>query len=140
MGIAKDKKGMSVIIVRTARGEKILLDAQKAGYITLDKVDAEAVLENQKIESNRKNWTIYTYLWEKAGKIAPAFHIHKKWKPDIDKIKKNAHLRKLNWSMDLTNSLSPQELNKRIRRHILFIKIMRLSIIKRIIKMFKLDI
>ena len=133
-GLTKDKEGMSAIIVRTEQGKNLLLEAQKAGIINLNEIETEIIFRKQGVEVRRKDWAIYMRLWQELSKTVPKFNINPKWHQTVDKQNKKLHLRKLKWSLDLVDIKSQDKLNAKIAKRIIYLRVLRLPIIKSITK------
>ena len=60
--LINEREGHSIVISRTKQGQEILLNAQKAGYITLKEISAEKVINSQKPMMAFKKKTIFARL------------------------------------------------------------------------------
>lgn len=117
-GIVKSTEGMSVALARTDQGLQTLLDAQKAGFLVLEPVDAEAVFHGQRVESRRRAWATYAHLWEQQKRPLPEFHIPLAYQDVPEGGKKYNTLRHdFAWACRLASCETPEDVTRTVRRH-----------------------
>ena len=123
-GVREDKKGFSVILVRTQRGLEVLRSAGEAGYIHLEKISPEAVFRGQGVENRRKQWAAYTAAWKEKGKIVPDCGVNTKYQGNAEKgTALKPYVKQLDWAEWLAKKKNRIQVLRAVNRHIKYKKI-----------------
>jgi len=69
--VSHERKGETVVVVRTKNGMKALMSAADAGKIIVRQASFDDLTRGQKIEDKKKDWAAYNYLRSKAGYEIP---------------------------------------------------------------------
>lgn len=140
-GVKHDARGFSSIIVRTKKGLEILKNAEKAGYICLEKVKPELIFQGQGVEKRRLQWSNYTAVSKEKGIKVPDYSFSSKFKIDAEKGAAIKPVKKqLNWAVNLSLMNSRRKVLASVNKHLKYKKIVReilLGGIKEIIKRIK---
>jgi coenzyme F420 hydrogenase subunit beta len=119
-GVREDRRGYSVIMVRTAKGQEAILSAQREGILQLENVNVEAIFKGQAIEKRRRDWTAFMTVWRNEGRPVPDFNVDERWYANIAGTVLNPYRNKISWAMELANISSNAHLLKAAKRKVLF--------------------
>jgi coenzyme F420 hydrogenase subunit beta len=117
-GVRQAVEGFSVILARTPKGLDMLLSAEKAGALRLEKIAPEVVFKAQGAENRRRNWTAYTAVWQQMGRAAPDFGIASRWWASLDQVDLAPFRRHLERAMDLSSRASRDEVVNVAKRNL----------------------
>ncbi len=119
-GVKEDNKGNSAILVRTTLGSEILNQAAQEGYLELEEVSAQTIIEGQAYQNRRKSWTAYSASWNSMGRKLPEAGIPQCWKGDPDAGTIKSCSDQIRWTDKLEESSSPEQAYKKARNKIMF--------------------
>jgi len=108
-GVRENRQGCSVVLVRTERGGNALSAAQKARAIKIENVDVETVFKGQAVEKKRRDWTLFTAIWQNSGMLAPELNIDSKWFGNIKGAARRPYQNKINRAMNIANMTNGAE-------------------------------
>ena len=75
-GVNEDKAGASVLIARTTTGISMLEQAQKAGFLSLAKIDPEQIFSGQGVEARRSLWSAFASVRRDLKGKLPDYRIN----------------------------------------------------------------
>lgn len=78
-GINNDKKGHTVVLVRTPQGQNIFDQAVESGVLSATEITCEQFFEVQHVEARRTLWTSAIRIVQKQGGRVPDYPIDPKW-------------------------------------------------------------
>lgn len=124
-GINEDRAGFSALLARTELGANLLVEAQKAGYLSLVTVDHEKVFKGQDVEARRRKWTAFTNMRLKYKGAVPSFLIKKQYfSEDTSASQKNA-MKQYFWSNKILLNKEKKEIVKLVKKRLFLAKIKR---------------
>jgi coenzyme F420 hydrogenase subunit beta len=71
---ADHETGESVVICRSKKGKKLLLNAVKKKHIMLKEVECDKIIKGQRINKKRKQWYGYCKAWKEMGFTLPNYY------------------------------------------------------------------
>jgi coenzyme F420 hydrogenase subunit beta len=116
VGAREKKNGCSVVLARTQRGYEIVQKARESNIIDVEKIDPESVFAGQYVERKRRDWTIFTTLWKRAGNRPPDFGIGQMWHTNIRGDRYRSHSQLLRKAVRLANMPSREDVLKVARQ------------------------
>ena len=123
-GVRESKKGFSTILVRTQRGLDVLQSAEKAGWVCLEKISPEAVFRGQGVENRRKQWTNYSTVWEKKGRIVPDCCVTAKYQGNVERgVTLKPYMKQLDWAENLAGKKNRIHVLRAVKQHMKYNKI-----------------
>jgi coenzyme F420 hydrogenase subunit beta len=117
--VRESPAGHSAVLARSERGLRALRFAEAAGAMSLQAVGAEEILEGQKIEDKRRQWTAFTRLWQQRGMPVPEFPVAPRWRSPEAGNESGTFRRRLNASAKLYFARSARSALKGARRRLL---------------------
>ncbi len=70
-GVSGDAEGLSVVLTRTETGRIRLEEAFDQGWISMQPIDPEHVVQGQSITARRRSWSAYSRAWSRMGHKCP---------------------------------------------------------------------
>ncbi len=72
-GLDKSRQGQTAAVCWTQRGEELLKDAGKKGYIELGPADLNKIEKGQDIATRRATWNTSVSIWKERGRYVPDY-------------------------------------------------------------------
>jgi len=109
--LARDRRGVSLVLARTEQGLDALRGAAAAGLLKpLKEVSIhDACTGSQSMESRRDEWTAYYTTWRRSGRPAPDFGIARHWYGSVGALSRAAYAWKLRDAIRLANAPTEEE-------------------------------
>jgi len=117
-GISDDAAGSSVILVRTPKGEALLMEAAEQGAIVLTEISPQLVFEHQGLLERRWAAVGYSDIWAHMGRTCPRYEgLDLTSVLPIEGGKRRAYRRNLAINCRLAEATSPNTVARSVRRH-----------------------
>jgi len=114
--IKDDKKGWSIVLARTVRGNNALLAAKEAGVLRLEPLDPEDFFAAQRIEKRRRDWTAFTDVWQSLDGRVPDFGIDRRYRANIENLDLRAYRKRIELSLRLASARSAEDVMRATER------------------------
>ncbi len=125
-GLRGDKEGLSVVLVRTSRGSRVLRECAEANSVVLEPVDVDRVFQGQTIDSRHcREWAAMSAIWQTKGRELPEYGINSRWVVEPNEHTLRNCTRRLNKLLQLSEIHDPCEVEQCIRKHVQYLKFRR---------------